>query len=179
MFDFTQHPDKESGKRSEDELNRLEQVEELRPALQKFLELKVNSNAIAMDLTQDTFEKYLSIEDSSKIKNIRSYLFTVAANLAKDNNRRERIYVVNADKNEQQPEPETGEPGPEEWLLYSDMQDKFKDTLQSLPRKCREVFYLRRIENLSSREIAEKFGISQRMVQKHLIKAIKHFHKHL
>ena len=179
MFDFTQHPDKESGKRSEGELNRLEQVEELRPALQKFLELKVISNAIAMDLTQDTFEKYLSIEDSSKIKNIRSYLFTVAANLAKDNNRRERIYVVNADENEQQPEPETEEPGPEEWLLYSDMQDKFKDTLQSLPRKCREVFYLRRIENLSSREIAEKFGISQRMVQKHLIKAIKHFHKHL
>tara|TARA_R100001143_G_C3357401_1_gene133311 strand:+ start:2671 stop:3210 length:540 start_codon:yes stop_codon:yes gene_type:complete len=179
MFDVTQHPDKTSGESSEDEATTLNQVEELRPALQKFLELKVSSRATAMDLTQDTFEKYLSIEDKSEIANTRSYLFAIAANLAKNTLRRERIYVVDAENKGRQSEPETEDPSPEEWLMYSEMQDKFRTALQSLPGKCREIFYLRRIKNLSSREIADKYGISQRMVQKHLIKAIKHFHKHL
>lgn len=154
-------------------------LEEYRPALQKFLELKVNSQAAAMDLTQDTFEKFLLIENKDEIENVRSYLFGIAANLAKNSLRRERIYVVDSENDEISTEMKTDEPDPEDWLIYTEVHENFRNALQALPEKCREVFYLRRIRNFSSREIAEKYNISQRMVQKHLIKAIRHFHKYL
>lgn len=154
-------------------------LEDYRPALQQFLELKVSSQAAAMDLTQDTFEKFLLIENKDEIENVRSYLFSIAANLAKNSLRRERIYVVESDNDEISREMKTDEPDPEDWLIYTEMHENFTNILQALPEKCRDVFYLRRIRNFSSREIAEKYNISQRMVQKHLIKAIKHFHKYL
>jgi RNA polymerase sigma-70 factor (ECF subfamily) len=48
-----------------------------------------------------------------------------------------------------------------------------RQALSRLPPKCREVFELRKFEGLSQRQVAERMGIAQSTVEKHLIKALR------
>lgn len=44
--------------------------------------------------------------------------------------------------------------------------------IDTLPKKCREVFWLYRIEGYTQVEIAAKLGISKNMVERHMMRAI-------
>ena len=44
--------------------------------------------------------------------------------------------------------------------------------VQGLPPRCREVFWMFRIENLSQKEIAGRLGISLNMVERHIMRAL-------
>lgn len=59
-------------------------------------------------------------------------------------------------------------------LNYRDFESQLGNFLQPLPKRCREIFWLSRVENLSNDEIAEKFGISKRTVENQLTIALKH-----
>ena len=48
-----------------------------------------------------------------------------------------------------------------------------------LPPKCREVFRLSYIEDLSNREIGEQLGISPRTVENHMYAALKQLRRKL
>lgn len=45
--------------------------------------------------------------------------------------------------------------------------------INELPEKCREVFHLSRIEQLSNKEVAEKLGISEKTVENQITTAIR------
>jgi RNA polymerase sigma-70 factor (ECF subfamily) len=45
-----------------------------------------------------------------------------------------------------------------------------------LPEKCREVFYLSRVEALSNKKIAERLKISHKTVENQITKALKILH---
>lgn len=62
----------------------------------------------------------------------------------------------------------------EEKLNYRDFENRLAECLKPLPKRCREIFWLSRIENLSNDEIAEKFGISKRTVENQITAALKH-----
>ena len=58
--------------------------------------------------------------------------------------------------------------------LYSDdLRASLDAAIESLPPKCREVFRLSYIEDLSNREISERLGISQSTVENHMYLALK------
>lgn len=59
-------------------------------------------------------------------------------------------------------------------LNYRDFENQVGNFLSPLPKRCREIFWLSRIENLSNDEIAEKFGISKRSVENQITIALKH-----
>ncbi|SOD20509.1 RNA polymerase sigma factor [Pedobacter xixiisoli] len=59
-------------------------------------------------------------------------------------------------------------------LNYKDFENQVGSFLSPLPKRCREIFWLSRIENLSNDEIAEKFGISKRSVENQITTALKH-----
>ena len=48
-----------------------------------------------------------------------------------------------------------------------------------LPEKCREVFVLSKIEGLKNREIAEKLGISEKTVERHMSIALSKLREEL
>jgi len=62
----------------------------------------------------------------------------------------------------------------EERLNYMDARNSLSKYIAPLPKRCREIFWLSRIENLSNDEIAEKFGISKRSVENQLTIALRH-----
>ena len=58
-------------------------------------------------------------------------------------------------------------------LQAKELSKRVEVSTQKMPEKCREVFILSRIENLSNKTIAEKLSISISTVEKHIGKAIR------
>lgn len=67
----------------------------------------------------------------------------------------------------------------EERILYNDLHSAYKKEIENLPERCREIYNLRREENLSFKEIAEKLDISVNTVDKQLGKALKRLREKL
>lgn len=63
--------------------------------------------------------------------------------------------------------------------LLKELNSQVSSVIESLPPKCREVFRMSRIQNLSNKEIAEKLEISHTAVEKHLRRALSAFRKSL
>lgn len=61
---------------------------------------------------------------------------------------------------------------PEYLLQIKELKKKIALTTQKMPDKCREVFLMSRVENLSNKAIAEKLNISVSTVEKHISKAM-------
>ena len=61
----------------------------------------------------------------------------------------------------------------EEGIDAADLQKILDEGIAALPEKCREVFYLSRMESLSNKKIAEQLHISPKTVEHQISKALK------
>ena len=59
-------------------------------------------------------------------------------------------------------------------LRYDDLQSEISQILKGLPRRCAEIFWLSRIENLTNDEIAHRLNISKRTVENQITIALRH-----
>lgn len=57
---------------------------------------------------------------------------------------------------------------------YNDLLHDIDQYLHGLPKRCKEIFWMSRIENLSNQEIATRFGISKRTVENQITYASRH-----
>lgn len=62
----------------------------------------------------------------------------------------------------------------EERLIYQDAERQVDNSLQSLPARCQEIYFMSRKEHLTNEEIANKLGISKRTVENQLTVALRH-----
>ena len=58
-------------------------------------------------------------------------------------------------------------------LYRTDIRERLNEALDQLSPKCREVFSLSYIDDLSNKQIAERLGISVRTVESHLFSAVR------
>lgn len=58
-------------------------------------------------------------------------------------------------------------------LIFKEYQSFLETVIASLPVKCREVYQLSRIEELSHKEISERLNISPKTVENHINRALK------
>jgi len=63
---------------------------------------------------------------------------------------------------------------PEDALLFKGFTQQLESEIDSLPEKCRLVFRYSRDEGLSNKQIAEKLQISNKTVEAHISRAIRH-----
>lgn len=69
--------------------------------------------------------------------------------------------------------------GVEDIMLYKELDTEIRRIVSTLPEKCREIFTASRLEGLKNKEIARKYGISEKMVEKHISRALKGIRKEL
>ncbi|MBL8265451.1 RNA polymerase sigma factor [Steroidobacter sp.] len=141
-------------------------------SLQRFIFAKVRCEETASELAQESFLKLLSMPAPQRLEHPRAYLFQIANNLALDRVRRDRLKVIDPAAVLQEQDCESPAPSQEEELNYRQLYGAFMAAYDALPVKCREVFYLRRYENLAVSQIASRLHISTRMVHKHLAHAM-------
>ncbi|MBK3516197.1 RNA polymerase sigma-70 factor [Carboxylicivirga marina] len=64
-------------------------------------------------------------------------------------------------------------------IIEQELSDTYKVALDKLPPKCLEVFLMSRNEELKNKEIAAQLNISEKAVEKHISKALKHLRTEL
>ena len=62
---------------------------------------------------------------------------------------------------------------PERWCGGRETLARLSDAFDRLPDRCREVVWLRRVEELSQKEVAMRLGISEKTVEKHIAKGMR------
>lgn len=140
--------------------------------LRRFIRRLIGSPVVAEDLVQDVFLAFLRRDALSHPVNSPAYLTRIARNLAVDHLRREQTrarYSEQVDNAEalacDQPLPDTIVQGRQELAALLRVIDE-------LPTKCRVVFLLSREHGLTMKQIAESLGITEKTVEKHLMRAM-------
>lgn len=128
----------------------------------------------ADDLAHDLLLKLTAISDFTGIDNVRAYLYRMAINLVSERKRSEARRNRLLDRHANEMITDQTLPTPEEWFSARQRLEHLELAVAELPPKCREVFLLRKVEQMSHAEIAAKLGISCSMVEKHLHRAMMH-----
>ena len=121
---------------------------------------KINSEDVAYDLTQETFlrlwNKMSSGQDISKSK---QYLYQIARNLIVDHYKTNK--ALSLDLLEEDGFDPVSNTVATETLSEVSL---IKDVIESLDREFRDVVYMRFVEEMKVKEIAEVLGISENLV---------------
>jgi RNA polymerase sigma factor (sigma-70 family) len=136
----------------------------------------VGSEPVAEDVTQSLYLRVQRVEDHPPILNKRSFLFRLASNLAVDHvrsaRRHDSLFAGDVDTSHV---PST-EPSPEVRLLDQEKVRRITAIVETMPLRCRQVFVLIKLDELSVAETATRLRISQDMVRKHIRHALQICH---
>lgn len=152
------------------------------PRLVAYAGSLVKDHATALDMVQDTFfsfwKKYSSQDEKSAVR----LLFTMTRNRCISYLKRERLlnlidlsFLDDLEKSEKLYALDFYYDAPDSPLIRKEVEDQVEKVLDRLPDRCREVFVMSRFNGLKNREIAEKLGISQTAVEKHIRRALSAF----
>ena len=64
-------------------------------------------------------------------------------------------------------------------LYDGDLRKRINEAIDSLPQRQKEIFNLSYVEEMTSKEISKRLGISSRTVESHLYQAMKHLRNYL
>ena len=160
-------------------------VEEHQEALVHFLTKRLGSAEEAEDVAQEAYLRLMKVEHLEELASPRGYLFRTAANLAVDRIRQRTRLARQRQQVALQARSEQGGPGspdaasPESEFQARERVDQAAEVLRRLPEKCRCAFILHRIQGLSHAEIGRELGVSRKMVEKYVSRALGRLRKRL
>jgi RNA polymerase sigma-70 factor (ECF subfamily) len=126
------------------------------------------------DLRQEIYVRIYEAAAKARPTAPKSFLFTTARNLMADRVRRSRIVSIEAVGDLGVLNVMVDEVSPERRLDARQDLKRLAHALDLLPPKCREVVWLRRVAEISQKEVAKRLGISERTVEAHLLKGMRH-----
>lgn len=143
------------------------------PALRAWLKRKPAGTLEVDDIVQETYAILAALESVDQIRNPKNYCFQTAYSVIVTHLRRSRIVAIRTMADVDLLGVMIDEPSLEQQIADRDELRQVAEAIASLPEKCREVFTLRRVEGLPQRQIAERLGISENTVEKHVAKGIR------
>jgi len=147
--------------------NVLPHEKDLRSWLRQFHNVDVG------DIIQETYAILLTAE-TTHIRNPRAYFFQTARNVALQYYRKARVVSIIALANIETMNIKDDAPSPERAVNASDQLGHLHRLVDALPRQCREILLLRRLEGLSQRQVSQYLGVSENVVEKQIARAIRH-----
>ncbi len=148
-------------------------VEHYYRELLSFLCARLGSRHAAEDVAHDVWVRLLERSGQPPIERPRPFLYRTALNLVIDRHRRQLVRQVEPLEVLEDDE-RWHSPAPSQQLHLEQRLAMVRRALDELSGTCRECFVLRKLEGLSHGEIAARLGISQGMVEKHIVNAMKH-----
>jgi RNA polymerase sigma-70 factor (ECF subfamily) len=152
----------------------VEQLMPLAGPLRAFFRRRIENATEVDDLVQELFCRLIERNEAVPIRFSTTYVFQAAANLLRDRARRGHSWVRARAQWSHDSENNVEEISPERVLLARDMVARVLKALEMLPERTQVVFLLHRYEGMKYREIAQRFGVSESSIEKHMIAAIQH-----
>jgi RNA polymerase sigma-70 factor (ECF subfamily) len=146
-------------------------------AVRTYLARRLGCPEAGREAAQDIFLRLLLRPQAAPIENPRGFLLRSARNLAIDLLRAEgvRPVIEPIEDHEDMLVDPVSDPA-----RIAEARQRLRtltDGIGKLPPKCRDVFFLHRFEGLTHREIATNLGISVKMVEAHLARAMLHLRR--
>ena len=132
----------------------------LEPSLTSFIRRNWRVAAEVADLRQDIYERALGGARAGLPTHTRQYLFTVARNHLISRAKRGRVISLEFVADVSAIEVLADRVETDRTLSARDELRRAQRGLDQLPPRCREIVWLRKVEGLSTRETAERLGIS-------------------
>lgn len=142
-------------------------------ALIRFLSRKWLIANDVQDIRHDIYVLVLEAAERARPSSPKSFLFTVARNLIIDRARRNRIVAIDLLEDMDALNVLIEEATPERRATGREQVQRLSMLFDRLPTRCREVVWMRRIEDVPQKEIARRLGIAEATVEKHLVRGIR------
>jgi RNA polymerase sigma factor (sigma-70 family) len=139
--------------------------------LRRYLARLLGNTSEAQDVAHDAYMKVYPLE-AKNIEHPEAFLYTTARRLAINRLKRRSISPIAAGT----PPLETAvaeTPGVERQVMARQEADLLQRAIAQLPEGCKTVLLLRKIEQLSHKEIAERLDISVSTVEKQHARALR------
>jgi len=121
------------------------------------------------DLAQDVFLQLWEKRTEVKSETVQSFLFTIARNAFLKSYRRNKIELKFKSGYFGQIENES----PEFIMEVKEFDAQFQNAISGLPEKCRVIYLMNRMDEMTYTQIAENLDVSVKAVEKQMSKALK------
>jgi RNA polymerase sigma factor (sigma-70 family) len=144
---------------------------------------RIHCRHLAFDVLHDALVRFALAKNPLRHQQPEAYLYTIVQNLLIDshNNVSHFVSIDNDSKGVQESTSQSYERAqliedyalsPERLLDIQQRLQLLQKIIDSLPPKCRDVFWMFRIEGMTQQAIADHFQISLNMVERHIIRAL-------
>lgn len=120
------------------------------------------------DIRQESYARIYEAAQKSRPQAPKAFLFATAKHLMADRIRRERIVSIQAGGENGYLNVLIDEISPEQRVSANQEFVRLARAFDRLSPKCREVVWLRRVKELSQKEVASRLALAEKTVEKHL-----------
>jgi RNA polymerase sigma factor (sigma-70 family) len=120
------------------------------------------------DIRQEAYARVYEAAQKARPQAPKAFLFTTARHLMADRIRRERIVSIQAGGENEYLNVLIDEISPEQRVSANQELARLARAFDRLSPNCREVIWLRRVKELSQKEVAHRMGLAEKTIEKHL-----------
>jgi RNA polymerase sigma factor (sigma-70 family) len=120
------------------------------------------------DIRQEAYARVYEAAQKARPQAPKAFLFTTARHLMVDRIRRERIVSIQAGGENDYLNVLIDEISPERRVSASQELARLARAFDRLSPNCRQVIWLRRVKELSQKEVAQRMGLAEKTIEKHL-----------
>jgi len=150
----------------------LRDVLPLEAMLMQYLRHNWRDQSDIEDIVQEIYVRVFEAARKEIPQKAKPFLFTTARNLLIDRVRERRVVPLEAALDLDALEIAIDEPSPDQGLIARDELRRLRDAIDTLPPRFRDVVVMRRIEDLSRAEVAQRLGINETTVSDYLTKGM-------
>jgi RNA polymerase sigma factor (sigma-70 family) len=139
-----------------------------------FLRRRVGTDDEAREIAQEAYLRLLRYRENQDLGSLKALVFRIASNLLgmRARTTRARHWIDHLPLDEYF-DLAANDSSPEQRLLGEQQLDRLMKVIRRLPTKCQQVFVLSRFHDMNYAQIAARCGISVKMVEKHITKALE------
>lgn len=125
------------------------------------------------DLRQEVYVRVYEAAGQSRPLQPKAFLFTTARHLVTDRLRRSRVVAIDAVGDLDALNVLIDELSPERRLDGRQILKRLAEAFDGLPARCREVVWLRKVQELPQKAVAAQLQITEKTVEKQVAKGIR------
>ncbi len=151
-------------------------IQEILPyeaALTRYLAQKRSRAHDVEDLRNDIYIRVLESASAVRPTVPRAFLFATARNLLIDRTRHDRVVKIDQLEGLAVTNVLVDDISTEQQASGRQQLQRLAHLFDRLPRRCREVLWMRKIEGLPQKAVAVRLGLAEATVEKHLYRAVK------